>query len=235
MACLAQGEWRSIASRMPPPPLIILLRHGQSEHHVRGLSGGWTQTPLTALGHEQSERAAARLKAELGEIPVRLFTSDLLRCQETARHIAAAFGVEAVPDARLREHNNGAAVDLTMTEVRERFPGVFDSPWPLDFRPFPGSETGREFYERAGAFIDTLPDKGPLPVVVSHGGTLICLVARWLGLTPEALEPVGFAFHTASITVLQTDRHGSRIVERLNDIAHVAGLDGWVGLGHLVR
>jgi broad specificity phosphatase PhoE len=220
---------------MPTPPLVILVRHAQSEHHVRGLSGGWTETPLTALGHEQSERVAARLKAELGGTPIRLFTSDLLRCQETARHITVALGVEAVADARLREHNNGAAVDLTMSEVRQRFPGVFDSPWALDFRPFPGSETGREFYERAGAFIDTLPGKGPLPVVVSHGGTLICLVARWLNLTPEALEPIGFAFHTAGITVLQTDRHGDRIVERLNDIAHLAGIEGWVGLGHFVH
>jgi probable phosphoglycerate mutase len=220
---------------MTTPPLVILVRHAQSEHHVRGLSGGWTQTPLTAIGHEQSVRVAARLKAELGAIPIRLFTSDLLRCQETACHIAAAFGVEAVDDARLREHNNGAAVDLTMTEVRARFPGVFDAPWALDFRPFPGAETGREFYERAGAFIDTLPAEGPLPVVVSHGGTLTCLVARWLLLSPEALEPIGFAFHPVSITVLQTDRHGGPVVERLNDTAHVAGMDGWVGLGHLLR
>ena len=38
---------------MPPPPAIIIVRHGQSEHHVRGLTGGWTDTPLTALGHGQ--------------------------------------------------------------------------------------------------------------------------------------------------------------------------------------
>ena len=102
-------------------------------------------------------------------------------------------------------------------------------------RPFPGAETGREFYERAGSFIDTLSADGPLPVVVSHGGTIICMVARWLRLTPEALEPIGFSTHTASITVLQSDAHGDRIVERLNDVAHLAGIEGWVGLGDLVR
>ncbi len=26
---------------------LILLRHGESEHLVRGLTGGWTDTPLT--------------------------------------------------------------------------------------------------------------------------------------------------------------------------------------------
>jgi broad specificity phosphatase PhoE len=112
---------------------------------------------------------------------------------------------------------------------------VFDAPWALDFRPFPGAETGREFYERAGSFVDTLSGDGPVPVVVAHGGTIICLVARWLRLAPEALEPIGFDLHTASISVLRTDRHGSPIVERLNDVAHLAGMEGWVGLGTLAR
>jgi probable phosphoglycerate mutase len=89
------------------PRLAILVRHAQSEHHVLGLTGGWTDTPLTALGHEQSRLVAARLTDELGVTPVRLYSSDLVRAHETARHIGEAFGVEAVLDERLREHNNG--------------------------------------------------------------------------------------------------------------------------------
>ncbi len=220
---------------MAAPPLVVLVRHAQSDHHVRRLTGGWTDTPLTALGHEQSRRVAARLRRELGDVPVSLYTSDLLRAQETAAHIAAAFGVEPRPDPRLREHNNGAAANLTMAEASARFPGVFDAPWTADFRPFPGAETGREFSERAGAFIDTLADDGATPVVVSHAGTIIRLVARWLRLPAEALEATIFATHPTGVTVLQADDGGHRIVERLNDTAHLAGLDGWVGLGTLLR
>ena len=35
-----------------PPRSLILVRHGESQHHVLGLSGGWTDTPLTDGGRE---------------------------------------------------------------------------------------------------------------------------------------------------------------------------------------
>jgi probable phosphoglycerate mutase len=210
------------------------VRHGESEHHIRRLTGGWTDTSLTALGHEQAALVAARLRDELAPHEIRLFTSDLVRAVETAEHIATAFGVTPKPDQRLREHNNGEAVGLTMDEAAARWPGVWDSPWLIDHRPFPGSETGREFYERAGALIDELDMYGPAPVIVSHGGTIICLIARWLRLSPEALEPIGFAVHATAICVLQTDRHGDRILERLNDVSHLDSRHGRRRLGDLV-
>ena len=49
----------------------------------------------------------------------------------------------------------------------------------------------------------------------------------------EALDPIGFSAGTTSITVLQSDEHGSRIVERLNDTSHLAGTEGSVNLGEL--
>ena len=33
---------------------IILIRHGQSEYQVKGLTSGWTDTDLTELGHRQA-------------------------------------------------------------------------------------------------------------------------------------------------------------------------------------
>lgn len=99
------------------PPLVILVRHAESEHHVRGLTGGWTDTPLTALGHEQARRLASRLHHELGDRPIRVLTSDLRRARETADHVSAALGIEPVLDRRLREYNNGAAANLTLDEA----------------------------------------------------------------------------------------------------------------------
>ncbi|MFN8640070.1 MAG: histidine phosphatase family protein, partial [Dehalococcoidia bacterium] len=215
---------------MDTPPVIILVRHAQSEHHIRGLTGGWTASPLTALGHQQAGLVAARLRRELGNVAPVVYTSDLPRSRQTAEHIAAAFEVAPLDDLRLREHNNGAAVDLTLTEARARFPGVYERPWELDFRPFEGAETARELYARAAEFMDGLPVDGPLPIVVSHGGTIRHLVARWLGIPPEAVGQVDFAAHTTAIAVLQTGRFGRRAIERMNDIAHLAGVEGWVPL-----
>jgi probable phosphoglycerate mutase len=212
------------------PKLVILVRHGQSEHHVRRLTGGWTDTPLTELGHEQAVRVATRLKDELGDRPISLYTSDLLRAGETAHHIARAFGVKAVADERLREHNNGAAANLTWDEANTRWPDAFRiSMWAKEEPPFPGAESGRAFYERCAGFLDSLPADGPIPIVVTHGGTILCLVARWLLLEPRGIAPVSFSAYTTSITVLEGYPH--RGIERLNDVAHLAGMAGWESLG----
>ncbi|MEX0784204.1 MAG: histidine phosphatase family protein [Dehalococcoidia bacterium] len=217
---------------MSHPRLVVIVRHGQSEHHVRKLTGGWTDTSLTALGHEQARRVATRLKDELGDREITLYTSDLLRAGETARHIAGVFGVEPVIDDRLREHNNGEAANLTWEDAHARFPDALSaSIWSHDNPPWPGAETGREFYARSASFLDSLRTEGPIPVVVTHGGTIMCLVARWLLIEPSAIAPIGFSAYTTAITVLTGDPF--REVERLNDVAHLAGMTGWVPIGDL--
>ena len=218
---------------MPPPRLIILARHAQSEHHVRRMTGGWTDMPLTPLGHEQSKRLAARLKSELGDTPIAVYTSDFQRAAQTAAHIATAFYVAPIADARLREHNNGAAANMTIEEARAEFPGALE-PWLIDDRPFPDCESGRELFERAAAFLDDLQDDGRVPVVVSHGGTIECMIARWLMLTPEAVEPISLGAHTTGVTTLSRGAWGRAMVERMNDVAHLAGMEGWVGIGELL-
>jgi probable phosphoglycerate mutase len=208
---------------------IILVRHAESEHHVRGLSGGWTDTPLTQLGNEQARAAAARLRDELDGVPIRLFSSDLRRTQETAGHIARAFGVEPVLDGRLREFNNGDAANRTRDEALRLWPEPAE-PWPVDHRQWPGGETWREFHRRAGAFIDELELEGPLPIVVSHGGTVDTMIARWLLFDEDHVSHIGFATHVTGITVLQRDDLGHRRVERTNDVAHLSGIAGHVTL-----
>ncbi len=218
---------------MPTPRLIILARHGQSEHHVRRMTGGWTDMPLTPLGHEQSKRLAGRLKSELGDTPVAVCTSDLQRAAQTAAHIAAAFDVAPSSDSRLREFNNGAAANMTIEEARAAFPGALE-PWRIDDRPYPDGESGRELFERAAAFLDDLQDDGRVPLVVSHGGTIECIIGRWLMLTPEAVQPISLGAHTTGVTTLSRGPWGRPMVERMNDVAHLAGMEGWVGLGELL-
>ena len=220
---------------MPQPRAVILIRHGQSEHHILKLTGGWTDTPLTELGHEQARLAAARLKAELPDAAVRVLTSDLLRASETAAHIAAAFGVDVEIDERLREHNNGESVNMTIAEARARWPDARDM--RMHTRMAPGAETGAEFYARARAFMDDLNDDGGVPIIVTHGGTVRMLIAAWLRLSDDALDFVHFASHPTGIAVLLSwgEAGQERMIERVSDIAHLSGVDGWVSLRDVIR
>src|SRR3712207_6442478 len=99
---------------------LILIRHAQSEHHLQGLTGGWTDTPLSQLGHSQASHVADRCRQRLaGASSVRLFSGDLARAAQTAAYVATALGVEPRLEPSLRELNNGAAAGLTQAEARQ--------------------------------------------------------------------------------------------------------------------
>jgi probable phosphoglycerate mutase len=159
---------------------------------------------------------------------VALHTSDLLRASETATHIAEALDIDARPDARLREFNNGDAVNLADAEARRRFPqayarSIYDSETPS----FPNGESGAEFLARCGAFLDTLDPAGT-HVAVTHGGTILGLIAHWLSIPRETLAGMHLMADPASFTVLTNGRW--RTLERLNDTAHLRGTEGSAGL-----
>jgi broad specificity phosphatase PhoE len=82
---------------------LILVRHGESEYMVNGLTGGWTDTPLTELGRMQAEATGKRLATVMKE-PYAFYCSDLRRAAETAHIISAQLGKAPVLTADLREH-----------------------------------------------------------------------------------------------------------------------------------
>lgn len=180
---------------------LIIVQHCQSEHHVNGLTGGWTDTPLTDLGIEQANRVANALKDMLdGEYVI--YSSDLLRAKETAEIIRNILGLDIKIEEGLRERNYGIAKDQSSKWLKER-----RSPMPkvgrLDHRPIEGAETYREFYNRVTSAMAQIDDTGTENViVVSHGGTKNNVIAWWLGLPVEALEKVSFGGCPGCITVM---------------------------------
>ena len=41
--------------------MIILVRHGEATHHTEHLTGGWTDSELTAAGKVQLQAVASKL------------------------------------------------------------------------------------------------------------------------------------------------------------------------------
>lgn len=66
---------------------LYLLRHGQTEFNVKKLVQGRCDSPLTDLGRQQAEMAAAWLKAH-NVIPDKVASSPLGRAMDTARLVA---------------------------------------------------------------------------------------------------------------------------------------------------
>ncbi len=92
---------------------IYIIQHCQSEHHINELTGGWTDTPLTELGINQSKAVAEEIE-NLGLSDFVLYSSDLKRAFMTAEYISERFGIKITDTELLREINNGEAANKTM-------------------------------------------------------------------------------------------------------------------------
>jgi probable phosphoglycerate mutase len=200
---------------------LVLVRHGQSEHHVRGLTGGWTDLPLTAVGLSQADATASRLAELLDDATPALYTSDLVRAAQTAEPIARALGVEAVSSPELRELDNGAARDLTLADAA-RIARPATEP-VLDWVPYEGAESWRDLHRRVAAFFSTLDRSTDGTVVaVTHGGALICAVNWFLEIDSDRLlVRTRYDADPCSITRLRADADGCRTLVFANDTAHL--------------
>lgn len=98
---------------------LLLLRHGRTAWNAARRFQGQLDPPLDEVGIAQSE-AVAPVVAALG--PVALLTSDLQRAVATAAPLAAATGLTARVDPRLREIALGAWQGMTSDEAAVAFP-----------------------------------------------------------------------------------------------------------------
>jgi probable phosphoglycerate mutase len=200
---------------------LILVRHGQSEHHLNGMTGGWTDLPLTELGQNQAAFTAERLGSMLGDAEVSVYSSDLRRASMTAAPIARQLGVPLIQDPRLRELNNGSAAGLTQREAKAlelpRTGSLFD------WQHYPGAETWRGMTARVSDYMNGLgSSSAATAIVVSHAAACTAVVRWWLGVLDLDAHPIMFEFDPCSITELGRSPWGEPTISRLNDVSHLA-------------
>jgi broad specificity phosphatase PhoE len=181
---------------------------------------GVQDVPLSELGRRQAAALGAALRRRP---PAAIYTSPLRRAAETAEIVAAAVGTAVRPVADLRELSLGAWEGRTVDEVRA-LPGDPYARWvrdPVAGLP-PGGEPLAAVQARVLAAVAGIaaghPD-GEDVLVVGHGGTISVYLAHWLGLPLSAIWRVTVS--NASLSEVAPPR-----VLRVNDVEHLAGLDG---------
>ncbi|MCW4051160.1 MAG: histidine phosphatase family protein [Candidatus Bathyarchaeota archaeon] len=204
---------------------IIIVRHGQAEHNVSDLTGGWTDSSLTELGERQARAVAERLGRELKGHNVRILSSDLKRAKQTCEAIAGVLGLSPEYHKELREFNNGVAANKRRDEVKDFYREVTDP--IVDWQPYPESETWRTFHHRVAGFMDKVLEIHDRPLlIVCHGGTVNQLLSWWLQFPVETLNTASFHSAPTAITVLTLSGFKERQIERLNDASHLAEVSG---------
>jgi broad specificity phosphatase PhoE len=168
--------------------LILLARHGETDDNAppRRVQGR-RDPPLNARGREQA-RALAREVADRHDVAA-LWVSDQRRALETAAIVGEAIGLDPRVDARLAEADWGAWQGRLVEDIEREEPelwGRFLASEP-SFR-FPDGESLEEHIARTWAALDDVA-RGPLPaLVVCHGGTIRCALAR---SHPDGIAGIG--------------------------------------------
>jgi alpha-ribazole phosphatase/probable phosphoglycerate mutase len=162
---------------------LLLIRHAKTD--LAGTFCGHSDPDLNAQGWAQVER----LIAELERHPIeRVYTSDLLRAQQTARSIARHFGVECHVRAGLREIHFGRWEGLPWSEIALRDLGEANR-WIKEYPHgnFPDGEDMHCFDTRVRREIEFLiGESGNKPVaVVTHGGVIRAVLTQFAQVSPE--------------------------------------------------
>jgi broad specificity phosphatase PhoE len=197
---------------------FLLIRHAVCDPVGRSIAGRTPGVHLNDAGERQARRLAERLRGlELTAV----YSSPLERAMETAGPIGADQGLEVRAAPGLIEVDFGQWTGKTLVELD----GLPEWRQFNQFRSgtrIPDGETMAEVLSRSLAELDRIrhchPGSGTLVAAVSHGDVLRLLVTHALGMPTDFLHRLEVG--PASITVLQVEDYGSRVL-LLNST------DGW--------
>ncbi len=157
-------------------PTLYIARHGETAWSLSGQHTGLTDLPLTERGQSNARRLGNPLR---GRSFAHVFTSPLQRARRTCE--LAGFCAEAEVDRDLLEWNYGDYEGLRTAEIHAKRPG-----WELFRDGCPGGESADDVGARADRVVDRVRAVRQDVLIFSSGHFLRVLVARWLGLEPQA-------------------------------------------------
>ena len=179
---------------------LVLVRHGQSEWNKKNLFTGWKDPGLTDLGIEEAIQAGNILKEKEINFDV-MFTSDLLRAQETGRLILEQMNqseISIIKDQRLNERNYGDLAGLNKDDAREKWGAEQVHIWRRSFDvPPPGGESLKNTAERVLPYfeLEIIPKikEGLNVLVAAHGNSLRALVMELENISQDEIVKLEIA------------------------------------------
>ena len=196
-------------------PLLILVRHGQSQWNLENRFTGWWDVDLTAQG-EAEAREAGKLLAEKNVLPSIAFTSLQTRAIRTLHLALEQCGRLWIPetkDWRLNERHYGGLTGLNKAETAEKHGDEQVRQWRRSFDVPPPP------MERGGTY-DLSADPRYAGIAVPGTESLKDTIARALPYYQSAILPA----LTAGETVLVA-AHGNSLRALVKHLSHISDAD----------
>lgn len=201
---------------------------------------GQSSTALSALGQQQAQQLAQSLVTpplSIQALPTHLYSSPLLRADETAQALSQALRRVNHPlicqySPNLQEIHQGIFQGLTWPEAIQKFPDLCTQLMgSLEWQPVPQAETLVEARDRAAQWLGDLERRhqaNDVIWVVSHAGIMQYLIAAILGCDRTWHIPIHhtaiFEFWRSADTASDPcHRHNPQRwqLKRFNDVSHL--------------
>lgn len=198
------NQWLTSSSQQK----ILLLRHGDIETAGKEKRFiGQIDLPLSEVGKKQARYWQSCLAgASLGTI----IASDLSRCRETARIVAAdGYEIETAPG--LREIDLGQWDNLAVSEIKRRWPDAYRRRGQdmAGFRP-PGGERFLDLKNRVVPAFESAVGRTARPLlIVTHAGVIRMILCHILGMPVENLFRIALGY--GALTLVDGQANGYRI------------------------
>ena len=183
---------------------LLFVRHGPTDWTGEKRLQGQTDIDLSDSGRLRTA-ALAPVVAEWR--PRTVIASPLSRTLSTA---ALLTGITPIVDARWAEAGLGEWEGRRAEEI-----GADYTRWRAGTFVPPGGEAPSVVTERVSAAVAFAAEQPGPVLIVTHGGTIRSVLARFVGLTTDRLEPVG----APSLTVLDVTPHGDARLRHYNLLA----------------
>ena len=192
---------------------LLIIRHGLP---VRiDDAAGPADPELSDIGHDQARRMADWLRHER---ITAVYTSPMLRAQQTAVPLAEALGVEAVVDDELSEFDRGQHFYVPIEELKAsrdpRYEQLMRGEHQGEVDPYTFREIVTVAIERV-----VEGNQGGTVAVVCHGGVINAYASHVLGMD----SPLFFQPYYTSVNRFLASSAGHRSVGSLNEIGHLHG------------
>jgi 2,3-bisphosphoglycerate-dependent phosphoglycerate mutase len=190
-------------------PILVLVRHGQSQWNLENRFTGWEDVPLTKEGEMEALKVGQRLKGMKFDIA---FTSVLQRAWKTLQIILRKIGqndLVILKGKALNERHYGDLQGLNKAETSQKYGEEQVKIWrrSYDVAP-PNGESLKDTAARTLPYFEEqiVPwlkrDKNVL--VVAHGNSLRSLIMRLENLTKEQVAKLDLG--TGNIRVYEVDK-----------------------------
>lgn len=160
--------------------MLYVIRHGETAKNKQNLLQGRSDLPLNEKGITQADEAGKWFQ-DRGITIDRIYSSPLVRAQETARHISP--GTEIVIDDRLIEMDYGPYEGMDLKDPAPEVIAFF-----MDFAGTPapdGMEQLSEVVGRAGEFLEEIREEAATSnILISTHAIAMKGVLEYL--TPES-------------------------------------------------